>query len=126
MIREWVLKRLINGYTLFFKLNDEEYYLINDILVDIEEKEVILSMVNRKMIDRYLKINNYYAIDKETGLKLGFDDILKKLNRTDFLKKNCRKRNEAMRLVLKEEIANAESDELKNSLNKVLNRRLDL
>lgn len=48
MIREWVLKRLINGYTLFFKLNDEEYYLINDILVDIEEKEVILSMVNRK------------------------------------------------------------------------------
>ena len=90
------------------------------------KKEVILSMVNRKMIDRYLKINNYYAIDKETGLKLGFDDILKKLNRTDFLKKNCRKRNEAMRLVLKEEIANAESDELKNSLNKVLNRRLDL
>ena len=29
-------------------------------------------------------------------------------------------------LALKEEIANAESDELKNSLNKVLNKRLDL
>lgn len=78
------------------------------------------------MTDRYLKINNYYALDKETESKLSFDDIIKELNRTDFLKKNCRKRNEAMSRVLKEEIANAESDELKNSLNKVLNRRLDL
>ena len=48
MIRVWILRRLLNGYTFFFKLNDEEYYFINDILVDVENKEVILSMVDRK------------------------------------------------------------------------------
>lgn len=76
--------------------------------------------------DRYVKLNDYYITDTETGLKLSFDDTIKELNRTELLKKICRNRNKAMCQVLKEEIANAESDELKNSLNKVLNRRLDL
>lgn len=75
---------------------------------------------------RYEKINNYYLTDTQTGEKLNFDDALNRLNRTEILKKRCNKRTEAMVKILKEEIANAESDELKNSLNKVLNRRLDL
>lgn len=75
---------------------------------------------------RYEKINNYYLTDTQTGEKLNFDDALNRLNRTEILKKRCNKRTEAMVKILKEEISNAESDELKNSLNKVLNRRLDL
>ena len=123
------IKKWINSIRWKYFTNQQAGYTQQAVYDELNMYNAIIeerSMVNRKMIDRYLKINNYYAIDKETGLKLGFDDTIKELNRTDFLKKNCRKRNEAMRLVLKEEIANAESDELKNSLNKVLNRRLDL
>ena len=56
MIRVWILRRLLNGYTFFFKLNDEEYYFINDILVDMENKEVILSMVDRKWLTDIWKL----------------------------------------------------------------------
>ena len=75
---------------------------------------------------RYEKINDYYLTDRQTGKKLNFDDALIRLNRTEILKKRCNKRNEAMVKILKEEITNAETDELRKSLTKVLNRRLDI
>lgn len=77
------------------------------------------------MKPRYEKINNYYLTDKQTGEKLNFDDAIKRLNRTEILKKRYNKRNEAMVKILKEEIDNAETDELRNSLTRISNRRLD-
>lgn len=77
------------------------------------------------MKQRYEKINNYYLTDKQTGEKLNFDDALNRLNRTEILKKRCNKRTEAMVKILKEEITNAETDELRNSLTRISNRRLD-
>ena len=75
---------------------------------------------------RYEKINDYYLTDTQTGEKLNFTDALNRLNRTEILKKRCNKRTEAMVKILKEEITNAETDELRKSLKKVLNRRLDI
>lgn len=77
------------------------------------------------MKPRYEKINNYYLNDTQTGEKLNFDDTIKRLNRTEILKKRYNKRNEAMVKILKEEITNAETDELRNSLTRISNRRLD-
>ena len=77
------------------------------------------------MKQRYEKINNYYLTDKQTGEKLNFDDTIKRLNRTEILKKRCNKRTEAMVKILKEEITNAETDELRKSLTRISNRRLD-
>jgi len=42
MIREWLLRQLIKGYSIFFVCEDKAYY-INSILIDPELKEVILS-----------------------------------------------------------------------------------
>lgn len=45
-LKIFLLTRLLKGYKLFFKLNNE-YYYINDIMIDPEYKEVILSMEER-------------------------------------------------------------------------------
>ena len=47
-LRVWLVKRLLKDYILFFRLNDSEYYYINEIVVDMEYKQVILSMVDRE------------------------------------------------------------------------------
>lgn len=75
---------------------------------------------------RYSKLNDYYVKDTVTGDKLSQQDCIKRLNRLDILKKRYLKRNEAMVEILNEEIDNAESDELKQCLIKVLDRRLDI
>lgn len=46
-LKIFLLTRLLKGYKLFFKLKDNEYYYINDVLIDPEYKEVILSMEER-------------------------------------------------------------------------------
>lgn len=75
---------------------------------------------------RYSKLNDYYVQDTVTGDKLSQQDCIKRLNRLYVLKKRYLKRNEAMVEILNEEIDNAESDELKQCLIKVLDRRLDI
>ena len=49
MIREILISlflRLIKDYSIFFVL-DNEYYFVNDILIDAEMKEVTLQYVRR-------------------------------------------------------------------------------
>lgn len=48
-MKEWIIKlffRLIKNYSIFFIMEDKAYY-INDILIDDEMKEIILSYVER-------------------------------------------------------------------------------